>query len=120
LPFLDPSPFGNNSEVLRDAFATFSSKIINVAERRCLSYRSSQTMENIMQISQFQTRNLLLSAHRIRTSIVGWFVRTLRGLWGRRVGGDEQVAARYEGRAWCDSTERQLTNEIMTGVRTTL
>jgi hypothetical protein len=31
---------------------------------------------------------------------------------------EEQVVKRYEGHSWCDSTERELNYEIMTGRRT--
>jgi len=41
----------------------------------------------------------------------GWF----SGLWQNRA--EDKIAARYDGCAWCDSIEHQLTNDIMTGNR---
>jgi hypothetical protein len=31
---------------------------------------------------------------------------------------EDEIAVRYDGMAWCDSTEHQLTHDIITGTRT--
>jgi hypothetical protein len=39
-------------------------------------------------------------------------------LLARRAIGENTIAARYEGCAWCDSTEQQLVDAIITSIRT--
>jgi len=69
-----------------------------------------------MQRSQPQTDNLSLRAERTdRVSAMVTFWGWFSGLWQNRA--EDKIAARYDGCAWCDSIEHQLTNDIMTGNR---
>jgi hypothetical protein len=71
-----------------------------------------------MQGSQMQTGDPSSRAERTDPGSTLWkFLGLFSGLWQSRPHGEDRTAARYDGRAWCDSTEQQLTNEIMTGVR---
>jgi len=71
-----------------------------------------------MQTSQARTGNFVLAKRVDRPSVFAKFLSFFASLRGKLSGADDQIAARYDGMAWCDSTERHLTNEIMTGIRT--
>jgi hypothetical protein len=75
-------------------------------------------MENIMQRSQAQTGKLFVLAQTVQIStlakLLGWF----SGPRESQFGWEQEIAKRYDGRAWCDSMEHQLTNEVMTGIQT--
>jgi len=46
----------------------------------------------------------------------GWtFLARLRVLMQASVRAEEDISSRYESCRWCDSTERQLNDEIMFG-----
>jgi hypothetical protein len=71
-----------------------------------------------MQGSQTQTGDPSLRAERTDlVSTLSKFLGLFSGLWQSWPRGEDRTAARYDGRAWCDSTEHQLTNEIMSGTR---
>jgi hypothetical protein len=50
----------------------------------------------------------------IVVSAVAWLVRPFAVILGGRPRAEDVVASEYEGRAWCDSTERELVNDIAT------
>jgi hypothetical protein len=71
-----------------------------------------------MQRAQATTGNLSVLAERTEwISILAKFLGRISGLWQNRAGAEGKIAARYDGCAWCDSTEHQLSNDIMTGIR---
>ena len=71
-----------------------------------------------MQRSQAQTGNLFLLAQWVANLKPAQLFGLLFGLREAQSSAEHDIAARYDGCAWSDSTEHRLTNEIMTGVRT--
>ena len=45
---------------------------------------------------------------------VSAFIGTIRQFRNRAQSAEETIAARYQGQAWCDSTERELTGDMLT------
>ncbi len=46
---------------------------------------------------------------------VAAFIATILQFRNRAQGAEDIIAARYQGQAWCDSTERELTGDMRTG-----
>jgi hypothetical protein len=71
-----------------------------------------------MQTSQAQPGNPALPAERVdQARALAGFFGFFSGLWGRRRRAEDGAAARYDGCAWCDWTEQQITHDLMTGRR---
>jgi len=74
-----------------------------------------------MRRSWAKTGNLPLPAAQVdRVSALVRLSGWLSSLWDKRRRAQDRIAARYDGCAWCDSTERQLANDVLTGTHTRL
>jgi hypothetical protein len=67
-----------------------------------------------MRTLQVQASNMFLQAERVHqasalTKLLAFFSNLLNG----RARVEGRVAGRYEGCAWCDSTEHQITRDII-------
>jgi hypothetical protein len=71
-------------------------------------------MEVIMPVHQAVGRSVPQLAHRARLAeFLGQaFDRLARAV---RFAGEDEIVRRYEGQSWCDSTERNMNYDIMTG-----
>ena len=68
--------------------------------------------------SQTQAGNLLFRAEQAdKVAALSKFLSFFSGLAKKWTRADDKIAARYDGCVWCDSTERRLTHDIMTGSR---
>ncbi len=66
-----------------------------------------------MQTLQVQASNMLLHAERIhQASALAKLLAFFSNLLDGRARVEGRVAERYEGCAWCDSTEHQITRDI--------
>jgi hypothetical protein len=66
-----------------------------------------------MQTSQAQASNMFLEAERIhRASGLAKVLAFFSSLLNGPASLEAKVAARYEGCAWCDSIEQQITRDI--------
>ena len=105
--------FGNNSDVLPDPFATLALDGFSVPTGCWPFGGGAQIAEDTMQTSPAQISNVLLQAERIdRASVLARLLAFFSNLLNVRGRMEDEIAARYEGCAWCDSTEQQITRDI--------